>query len=31
LKELVDWLGSQNAEDRVADAMQTLQIRGLVA
>ncbi len=31
LKELVGWLGSQNAEDRVADAMQTLQVRGLVA
>ncbi len=31
LKELVNWLGSQNAQDRVADAMQTLQTRGLVA
>jgi dTDP-L-rhamnose 4-epimerase len=31
LKELVSWLGSQNAQDRVADAMQTLQVRGLVA
>jgi dTDP-L-rhamnose 4-epimerase len=31
LKELVAWLGSQSAEDRVADAMQTLQVRGLVA
>jgi dTDP-L-rhamnose 4-epimerase len=31
LKELVNWLGSQSAEDRVADAMQTLQMRGLVA
>lgn len=31
LKELVTWLGSQNAQDRVADAMQTLQVRGLVA
>ena len=31
LKELVGWLGSQSAEDRVADAMQTLQVRGLVA
>lgn len=31
LEELVAWLGSQNAEDRVADAMQTLQVRGLVA
>ena len=31
LKELVDWLGSQNAEDHVADAMQRLQVHGLVA
>lgn len=31
LKELVGWLGSQSAEDRVADAMQTLAVRGLVA
>ncbi len=31
LKELVGWLGSQNAQDRVAEAMQTLQLRGLVA
>jgi dTDP-L-rhamnose 4-epimerase len=31
LKELVTWLGSQSALDRVADAMQTLQVRGLVA
>jgi dTDP-L-rhamnose 4-epimerase len=31
LKELVAWLGSQSAEDRVADAMQTLEVRGLVA
>lgn len=31
LKELVGWLGSQSAEDRVADAMQRLQVRGLVA
>jgi dTDP-L-rhamnose 4-epimerase len=31
LRELVDWLSSQNAEDNVADAMQHLQIHGLVA
>jgi dTDP-L-rhamnose 4-epimerase len=31
LKELVLWLGSQQAEDRVADAMQRLHVHGLVA
>ena len=31
LKELVDWLGSQTAVDHVSDAMQRLQMRGLVA
>ncbi len=31
LKELVTWLGSQTAEDRVPDAMQRLQVHGLVA
>jgi dTDP-L-rhamnose 4-epimerase len=31
LGELVGWLGSQSAEDRVADAIETLQVRGLVA
>jgi len=31
LRELVGWLGSQRAEDRVADALETLEVRGLVA
>jgi dTDP-L-rhamnose 4-epimerase len=31
LKELVRWLGSQTAEDHVTDAMQRLQVHGLVA
>ena len=31
LTELVEWLRSQEAEDRVADAMQHLQVHGLVA
>lgn len=31
LKELVDWLGSQTAADHVSDAMQRLQVHGLVA
>jgi dTDP-L-rhamnose 4-epimerase len=31
LPELVGWLRSQSAEDRVADALETLEVRGLVA
>lgn len=31
LQELVSWLGSQQAEDRVDDAMQRLEVHGLVA
>jgi dTDP-L-rhamnose 4-epimerase len=31
LEELVSWLGSQQAEDRVDDAMQRLEVHGLVA
>jgi dTDP-L-rhamnose 4-epimerase len=31
LKELVQWLGTQEAEDRVDDALQRLQTHGLVA
>jgi dTDP-L-rhamnose 4-epimerase len=31
LRELVEWLRSQDAEDKVADAMQHLQVHGLVA
>ena len=31
LRELVEWLSSQDAEDKVADAMQHLQVHGLVA
>ncbi|HYL12699.1 MAG TPA: NAD-dependent epimerase/dehydratase family protein [Terriglobales bacterium] len=31
LKELVSWLGSQSAEDRVDHAMQRLEVHGLVA
>lgn len=31
LGELVDWLSCQNAEDKIADAMQHLRVHGLVA